>query len=199
MGFEVLTQSEMNSILKKVGESLKRLMRKRIQDQKEVDGGSFPRLASSTIKSKQAKGGGISGNANKRMVATGDFLRHAYEYVVNGSKVTFGISSQPHMATKTEEKRQRELKRKKKPSNFSQHKNYSYRDLAGWQIAKKSPYSKGSFPKKGINSNNPGADFFGINAKESDELFKMMSKEVGSSARRSIEKQLNNIIANARR
>ena len=193
MAYSLLTNSQLNEILKSVGEKLKLLHQKRIREQKEVFGSSFPTLKQKTIERKRKKGGGISANAEKRLIETGDFMRHAFVYDVKGNVLTFGISNQPHKFVKTWEARQRELKRGAK--KFTQHKPFSYRDLAGWQLSKKSLYAKGSFPKKGISPNNAGADFFGMNKFESDELFKYMQSKAVRYTQDNIKNALKEMIS----
>jgi len=192
MAYSLLTNSQLNEILKSVGEKLKLLHQKRIREQKEVFGSSFPTLKQKTIERKRKKGGGISANAEKRLIETGDFMRHAFVYDVKGNVLTFGISNQPHKFVKTWEARQRELKRGAK--KFTQHKTFSYRDLAGWQLSLSSPYSKGNFPKKGISQHNQGANFFGINQMESNELMKYLQVKASNYAKENLTNALKEII-----
>jgi len=194
LAYNLLNDTQIRDILKSVGEKLVLLHKKRIREQKEVNGSGFPKLKPKTIERKKNKGGGISANAEKRMVETGDFMRHAYTFNVNKNKLTFGISDEPHQFTKTWEKRLRQLK-SKKVKQYAQHKPFSYRDLAGWQLSKKSLYAKGSFPKKGISPNNAGADFFGINKFESDELFKYMQSKAVRYTQDNIKNALKEMIS----
>jgi hypothetical protein len=179
--------------------------RKRFQSQTEVNGGSFPNLRLKTIIRKQNSGSSISHNAFQRMIRTGDFVRHAFYGTLEQNGLTFAISDQPYRAQKTQEARERILTRmkqgkkvSKKAMSKAQHSDFTYRDLAAWQLSKSSPFSKGSFSKKGISSHNPGADFFGLSKKEAEESFKYLERKSASLARQNIEGELNKMIVNAR-
>lgn len=205
MGFELLKPNEIKSILSELRDRLVLLHKKRIQNQKQVDGSSFPHLRLKTIIKKQGMGSSVSNNAFQRLVRTGDFLRHAFLGLVKDNSLEIFINDQPYKAQKIQEARERALTRVKQGKRVSkkawgklQHSNFTYRDLAGWQLSKRSPFSKGSFPKKGISNHNEGADFFGLSKKESDESFRYLERKAAGVVRKNIESELSKIITNAR-
>jgi len=199
MGFEILTSSQLKALLSSTAERVNRLQQQRIQNQTNVDGSPFPKLKIGTINSKKRAGGGISGNAEKRMIATGDFRRHAFEYKVSGNGVTFFISPKVHKLTKIAQKRKGYETKKAKGKNMKSPKaSYTgkngmltYSDIAMYQL-------NGKYSTGWRSSSNAGAAFFGVNGKEANNTFNFMQKEAVGIARQNIEKELSKMIMNAR-
>jgi hypothetical protein len=196
---ELITNQELQPILDAVGKRGAQLIRDHIISQKEVTGGSFPALAPSTIADKRGigkgqnkrKGGGVTSNATKRMIRTGDFYKNAYLYEVKPGEVTFYISSQPHKHDKTEARLQTRKTNKDKgweiKAKEPKQADFSYRDLAGWQL-------RGTFDQNKRKANNPGADFFGFSQSNEEELKKMLEKQIAPIVMKNIK---NAIIQNA--
>lgn len=200
MGFEVLSESQKKEILTDLKDRWILLHRKRIRDQKEVEGGSFPYLRLKTIIKKQGMGSSVSHNAFNRMIRTGDFMKNAFEGKVTSNSLTFFISPKVYSLKKIAAKRKsyetRKAKgvkvRKPKASYTGKNGMVTYQDIAMYNL-------RGKFQTAWKSLNNAGADFFGLSKKEADESFKYLKRKAASNAKKNIENELNNIIANARR
>ena len=162
---ELINQQQMAQIGRALGEQAVQLQRDHINKQQGVQGGSFPSLASSTVKAKQKdKRGGVRGNATMRMKATNDFVQNAFQYEINSDSVTVFISHLPHKQNKTYNARQAydtrakhgKTNRKEKPTYVNkQGQVITYEDIAGWQLS-------GDYDQGKRSDNNPGADFIGF-------------------------------------
>jgi hypothetical protein len=162
---ELINPQQMAQIGRALGEQAVQLFRDHINKQQEVQGGSFPNLAPSTVKAKQKNSrGGVQGNATMRMKATNDFVQNAFQYEINSDGITVFISHLPHKQNKTYNARQAyetrakhgKTNRKEKPSYVNKYGQVvTYEDIAGWQL-------RGDFDQGQRSSNNPGANFFGF-------------------------------------
>lgn len=182
--FRVLSDTDIKGALMTAGKLVQKLHQDRMLAQKEVGGSPYPALKSSTVQQKSGTlafytdkngnvhsfipkknkvAGGVQANANKRMIATNDFKNNAFLYSVTNNVLTFMISGLPHKFNKTN----RAAWSAKKGKKTADYKPYSYDTLARWQLRGKFQTTSG---KASRNSNNAGADFFGVTPTELDTI-----------------------------
>jgi len=171
----LLTSQQLKPILDEIGAETVQLLRNRIRKQTEVGGSPFPPLKPATEERKHKIGGGVAGNADKRMKATNDFVNNAYQYRVENDGVTISISDKPHKQLKIKARRQARRTNKKKGWNVSakapKQSSFSYRDLASWQL-------RGKFDQGLRKSGNPGADFFGFSKSDEEKINKICADKI---------------------
>jgi hypothetical protein len=193
----LVSDMQIKTIMAKLGRLGQQMQRDHITQQKEVAGTPFEKLSPTTIAMKLARGGGVAGNANKRMQATNDFKNNAFTYAIEDEKLVFGISTQPHQFKRTESNRERMLTRMKsgkkatkKAIAKSQYKNITYTDIAKWQL-------RGPFDQDLRRYPNPGADFFGFSKENEVELSRVLEKELQPVIIDNIIKEIINSVKGA--
>jgi hypothetical protein len=203
--FEIIPKEKIREVFNKLGQRLIFLHQKRMKNQIEIDGSSYPALKQSTIEQKRRAGGSSARNAEKRMLRTEDFRKHAYEYFIRDNSLIFTISNKVHkfqkiyneqLAWKTREENSKNGKKptNKKPKPTFRNKNGSYvtyKDIAKYQL-------RGKFNSGWRSPYNAGASFFGLTDPEVADAIKFVRNNLIKIAKENISNDIKKTIANAK-
>lgn len=213
--FNAISPGEISSLLKLLGDEVLQLHRERMKRQTNVDGSPYPPLRPSTLKRKSGEGYFFtragkkifvkkqvkaSRNPSLRMIDTTDFQKNAFEYKVDQNGIIFGISSLPYramkelareegIATRIDKAQKKGKSTAKIKLGKSVSKNFTYTDLAKWQLSDSSPFARIS--KR--HPNNVGCSFIGLNQNEFDKV----TMKFWNSAKSLIEKNIVEYVQNA--
>ena len=193
----IIPNESIYQVYNNLGKKLVLLHQKRIKDQTNIDGTTYPALKESTIKQKEREG---SHFAKDRMRRSDDFRRHAFEYYIVENGLIFTISDKMHKyqklynARQAWETREANSKAGKKPTNRKSkprsEKSISHEDIALYNLS-------GDFEKY-RSAYNPGANFFGLNQAERTDAIKYVCNSFATIAKQNISNDIGKTITNAR-